>query len=175
MSLDLATTGDDVESNPFEQALERYTEQRTGRPSKFDIDTATRIIFELQSGRTMAEISASEWCPSIPAIYRWVADRPAFRAAFHRARTIQAHAFADQALKLPDEALNAIRGDKSDSARVNAYRIKFEALKWRAGVQNAEYRDKQEHRHSGAVGVSLSITGLEQPKPALDGEIVREG
>lgn len=139
-------------------------ERKAGRPTSYNNEIAATIIEGMANGKTVLALCREEWCPKWTTIYRWTEQFPAFRDAFWRARVLQSHAFADQALECPDMALASLVGDKSDNARVNAWRVKFEALKWRAGVYNAEYRDKQLPMAGAGAGVTVVISGLEPAK-----------
>lgn len=143
----------------------------TGRPFVYTHDIAAHVLEGVQNGMTISAICKPEAMPTVGSVYRWMDDHAEFREAYTRARTYQSHAFADQALETPDKALDALQGDKSDSARVNAYRVKYEALKWRAGVHAPEYRDKQQGTGQSGMSVSLSISGLEKGKP-IDIDVV---
>lgn len=159
-----------AQQNSLQVAVKNHV-KKLGRPTDYSEELAARILHCIADGQSLREICREDWAPHWSTIYAWIEEKPFFSDAFARARVMQSHMFADRALAAPEEALESIQGDKSDSARVNAHRIKYEAYKWRAGVQNAEYRDKVQGG-SGSVGVSISITGLE--KEPIEAEIVTD-
>lgn len=139
------------EKNPVELAWEHYATQweaDTGRPTNYSQEIAAKVISDLVEGKTIRAMCAQSDRPGINTFYIWLNRHPAFREQVARARTMQAHQYADKALAAPDEALASLKGDKSDNARVQAYRLKADILRWRAGVQNQEYSEKKTVTHT---------------------------
>ncbi len=162
----------DAPQSPLAIAIEREVlkiERGLGRPTDFEPELAARIVHGMATGHTLLALSREDWCPGVSSIYRWLEERPDFRDVFWRARVMQSHSFADQAIECPDKALASLQGDKSDNARVNAWRVKYEALKWRAGCYNPEYRDKGQPFAQAGSGVTVVISGLADPAKVIEG------
>src|SRR3954466_14417363 len=114
-------------------------QSKAGRPTDYCDELAYRVLDAVAAGRKIDEFTSEEWSPSWSTVYLWARVHPEFSQALARAREIAAARYAESAAFAHDEALNALQGDKSDTARVNAYRLKFEALRWLAGVADAKY------------------------------------
>lgn len=171
MSVPVQTVTQDMQAqvlDPVMMAWEAYSKvwaMAKGRPTDYKPEVVARLLAEIAQGRTLHDIcDKEEWAPTWTIAWMWAERHQAFSNALNRARVKQGHAFADMAVKCAEEAIASIQDNKGDNARVNAYKVKYEALKWRAGIYNPEYRDKQLHQHTGNVGVSLSISGLDAPR-----------
>ena len=98
----------------------------------------------VESGMTLAEI-AKRLGVQQASIYRWL-DRFGYRQQYARALEDSAEALADRGL----EALQS--ADESSSASVNAKRAIEDHFRWRAGVRNRRYSEKQQVELTGANG-----------------------
>lgn len=88
-------------------------------------------------------------------------DKEGFADKYARARRAQAHGYVDRIFQLCEEAKNSIVGnDKSDSARVNAYRLSIDSIKWYASkVLPKLYGDKLDiDLTSGGKEITWKIT-----------------
>lgn len=147
-------------------AAEEYGKQvsaKRGRPTRYNKELAARILDEILDGKTLREVCRESWCPRQATILLWMWNIHEFSVALSRVRELQAHGFADQLLEVSGNALKSLQGDKSDTARVNAFRLQFEALRYRASVQNQVYNEKRGTQIAN-VGVSVTIAGLEPAK-----------
>lgn len=150
--------------NPIMELVERRaieTANKIGRPSLYEPELASKVINAVAAGQMLWNVCKEEWAPSWNCVWLWVNKHPEFSDALARARQYQCHAMADMATMAGSEALQALKGDKSDSARVNAYRLQHEAFKWRAGIHVPEYRDKQNGSAVAGAGVTVNIMGLD--------------
>lgn len=164
------------ETNPVALAWEHYAvkwEADTGRPTIYGKEIAAACLADLMRGETVRAICAKEDRPGVNTFYVWMNRHPEFKDAVHRARELQAHQFADMALECGQEALNSLTGDRSDVARIGAYKIKYESLRWRAGVQNKQYAEKQTVTHEVSSDTAKLLMDARERIKTLDGSCKR--
>ena len=100
--------------------------------------------------------------PSYPAIMEWLKVHSDFAAMYIKAREDQADALADEILDIADSVKDA---GPTDSAKVNAARLRVDARKWVAAkLKPKVYGDRVEAALSGAVTVQHSITDEDRAK-----------
>lgn len=150
------------EYQALEQAWRRHI-AKAGRPTDYNLDIAGRFLDEIAAGRKITHITMEEWCPTWSTIYLWTREHPEFSQGLAKAREAAATIYANEAAFAHQDALGSLQGDKSDSARVNAFRLKFEGMRWLAGVSDRQYSEKVQHQHTGNLGVTVSIGGLDAP------------
>lgn len=93
--------------NPFEICPETL-DSKTGRPSSFSPETASKVLQLLVSGQPMTPAKLREnGLPSPATIYRWTEENETFLHQYTRARQFQAHVYADQTIELSDTAEDA--------------------------------------------------------------------
>jgi hypothetical protein len=120
----------------------------SGRPSSYTDAIAEAICEMLAEGMPMRAICRREGMPSQAAVYRWLENNEAFRERYVRAREVQAHVIAEQALAEAERAEDAQLG-----------RLAFDARRWFAGkVLPKVYGDRHQHEHSGPGGGPIKLT-----------------
>ena len=107
-----------------------------GRPRLYTPELADEICTRLSEGETLTSICAPDGMPSMGAVWHWTHDVEGFAERYARARELQGHAAAD----------NAIAAAKKRSGDTQADRLEFDALRWFAGkVAPRHYGDKVDH------------------------------
>jgi hypothetical protein len=120
----------------------------SGRPSSYTDAIAEAICEMLAEGMPMRAICRREGMPSQAAVYRWLENNEAFRERYVRAREVQAHVIAEQALAEAERAEDAQLG-----------RLAFDARRWFAGkVLPKVYGDRHQHENSGPGGGPIKLT-----------------
>jgi hypothetical protein len=111
-------------------------------------------------GHTVREIGAMEGYPPSSTIFLWLRTRPEFRAQFHEARKLRAEAYHDKALAAAD-------GEDLHEKAVPFRRLKFDAYKWGAKVNDpGSFGDSLKHTGDANNPVAWVIgTGVPQPEP----------
>jgi hypothetical protein len=92
-------------------------------------EKATAIVDHFTEGKSLFRISHEAGMPSYGTILRWLHGNKPFRDRLNAAREVRAIHFEEQAL---DAAENV-----SDKDEVPAARLKFDAMKWAAEVNDA--------------------------------------
>lgn len=88
----------------------------------WDEDVAAEFLARIEDGRGLREVCAEPDMPVHATVLRWMKERPAFEAAYRRAREAQADRLFDLAWRI---ACEATEGDVATS------RLKIQTLKWR--------------------------------------------
>jgi hypothetical protein len=110
---------------------------------------ARTICDRMAAGESLLAICAEREMPGYSTVLNWVDRIPEFRAAYARARTLQAHAVAD-------EVLTTVRRDDLIPADKQA-RIK--GLAWYAGkVAPVKYGEKPEAEEEADEGPLIVVT-----------------
>lgn len=133
-----------------------------------------RLIADLSSqGMSLHKISQISGMPSYTTLQRWVDSHPDFAPLMRSMRAIRALHYEEAAIVAAEEA----KGKDAD-------RLKFEAYKWAAEVNNPEvYGKKVTHAGDAKNPVVLQVvTGFGPPNKwqtpptlAADGTILKEG
>jgi hypothetical protein len=63
-------------------AAARGPKRRSGRRSTYSDERAAWLLDRLKDGGSLSEVVAEPGAPSFKAVYRWLRDRPGFRAAY---------------------------------------------------------------------------------------------
>lgn len=91
----------------YTEARERQADDRRaaglpatlgGRPGRYSPALAERICAGLAAGAPLPAVCAEPGMPGARAVFNWLERHPEFRAAYGRARAMQAHAVADEVL-----------------------------------------------------------------------------
>ena len=122
---------------------------RIGAPSKYTERLADSICERLADGESLKAICAGKGMPSRTTVFRWLADNPAFRDMYTRAREEQADALADEIVSIADEAEAVVKHDGEDvslsldATAVARNRLRVDARKWVAAkLKPRKYGDK---------------------------------
>ena len=131
--------------------MAKVKEDGTIRHYGFDQATADYIIEQIQEkGRDLIHILQQDpGMPNIKSVYRWMARNPQFEADYRTAR-----------MCLADHAVAEIQRliDTVDEDNAAAYRVRLQALQWRASKLNAmAYGDKQTIGIGGPDGGPVQV------------------
>lgn len=119
--------------------------RKTGRPSKYSEQVAAKICEQLALGHSLRAICTTPDMPSRAAVFRWLAEYPAFRDRYAHARELQADTFADEIVHIADTAKD-----------FNLARLKIDARKWAAAKQRpSKYSDRVVNELTGKDGAPL--------------------
>lgn len=117
--------------------------------TSFTEDLAREILDRIAEGETLTSICRSQGSPSYRTVRRWRDNRElilgdmTFAEAYDRARRDQAYLGADE---LIDDSDVIMQGDKWDSARIQAAKLKTDTKKWIVSkVLNSEYGTRIQH------------------------------
>jgi hypothetical protein len=103
-----------------------------GRPSDFNLDTATSICTRIIEGESLRSICKDPESPAISTVVNWLARFPEFVALYTHARDNQADTLADDILFIAD---NEPDPDKA--------RVRIDARKWIAAkLKPRKYGDR---------------------------------
>jgi hypothetical protein len=111
----------------------------TGRPTKFNQQTADLICMMLSEGMSLRQILKADKVGKLPAqstIYEWLIRHPLFAEQYARAREEQADTNADEILEIADEHPPEFTDDKGRTLLDHTYiawqKQRIEARKWTA-------------------------------------------
>lgn len=114
----------------------------TGRPVTHTPEVAEEFLRRIAEGRPMRSVCGDDDMPAWATVWRWLDRDEAFRAQYARAREIQAHAIAEQAVQDAETAGDPQLG-----------RLAYDARKWFASkVAPKVYGEKTTTEHTGPGG-----------------------
>lgn len=145
-------------------------QNKTGRPTIYTEELAAKICSELSQGIPLRTVCKADDMPGTTTVFVWLGNNEGFREQYARAKAESADAMAEDMLGIADEIETKIVGDdRSDSARVQAQRIRVETRKWLASkLQPKKYGDKLEVVPS--AGENLSPEAAAILSKVLDGK-----
>ena len=133
----------------------------TGRPTKFNQQTADLICIMLSEGLSLRQILKADTVGAFPAqstVYDWLIRFPAFAEQYARAREEQADTNADEILDIADEMPPEYTDEKGrtslDLTYIQWQKNRIEARKWTA----AKLRPKK-------YGDRVAVEGVEGGAP----------
>ena len=106
----------------------------------------------------MREIARIDGMPSMPTVFRWLAEDKAFQEQYARAREVQADTLFEEMLEIADDGSNDWMERNSDNnpgwqfngEHVQRSKLRIEARKWMAGkLRPKVYGDKLDLNHAG--------------------------
>lgn len=124
---------------------------KTGRPTSYNSEIATRICEHLAEGRSLRSFCALESSPNKSTVMRWLREHDEFRDQYAHAREDQAEILADEIIDVADDGTNdyttRMRGDEEvevvNNDHITRSRLRVDARKWFAGkVRPKKYGDK---------------------------------
>ena len=137
-------------------------ERRRGRQSLYTPELAAYICEQVAAGRSLVSITREPGVPSYQTIMEWLKAHSDFEAMYRQAREDQADTLADEILSIADSVKDA---GPTDSAKVNAARLRVDARKWVAAkLKPKVYGDRVEAALTGAVTVEHTITDEDRAK-----------
>lgn len=104
------------------QAARLFTTRREYH--RWDPEVAAEVLARIEDGKGLREVCAERDMPAHATVLRWIRERPAYEAAYRRAREAQADRLFDVAWRIACEA------EPGDLA---VARLKIQTLKWRVG------------------------------------------
>ena len=133
----------------------------TGRPTKFNQQTADLICMMLSEGLSLRQILKADTTGALPAqstVYEWLLRYPLFAEQYARAREEQADTNADEILDIADEMPPEYTDEKGrtslDMTYIQWQKNRIEARKWTA----AKLRPKK-------YGDRMAVEGVEGGAP----------
>ena len=151
------------------------TARKIGRPSIYSDEIVSDICARVACDESLVQICLEEGMPSLTTVYRWLQEKPDFRANYARARNDQAETVADKAKSVRDK----LERGEIDHQTANAM-LNF--IKWETGKRNPKvYGDKIAHvggdPASGdkPIQAQVDVTGLGQAALAALADVKLEG
>jgi len=133
-----------------------------GRRSLFTQELAALICERIAHGESLVAIAGKQGMPSYQTIMEWLKTHSDFEAMYRQAREDQADTLADEIIAIADSVKDS---GPTDSARVNAARLRVDARKWVASkLKPKVYGDRVEAALTGAVTVEHAITDEDRAK-----------
>jgi hypothetical protein len=133
-----------------------------GRPSIYSKELADKICERIAKGESVRNICKDTEMPDAGTIFNWLLDstKIEFLKQYTRARDIQSELMFEEIIEIADEAEDAIVGDdKSDSARVQARKLRIDARHWHLSkLRPKKYGDK----------LDLTSGGEKMPQPIIN-------
>lgn len=133
---------------------------KLGRPTIYSDELVNEICARVACDESLVQICLEEGMPSLTTVYRWLQEKPDFRANYARARNDQAETVADKAKAVRDK----LERGEIDHQTANAM-LNF--IKWETGKRNPKvYGDKIAHvggdPASGdqPVRVAVDVSGM---------------
>lgn len=122
----------------------------TGRPTKFNQQTADLICMMLSEGLSLRQILKADTTGALPAqstVYEWLLRYPLFAEQYARAREEQADTNADEILDIADEMPPEYTDEKGrtslDMTYIQWQKNRIEARKWTAAkLRPKKYGDR---------------------------------
>ena len=122
----------------------------TGRPTKFNQQTADLICMMLSEGMSLRQILKADTVGALPAqstVYEWLIRHPLFAEQYARAREEQADTNADEILDIADEMPPEYTDKEGrtslDATYINWQKNRIEARKWTAAkLRPKKYGDR---------------------------------
>lgn len=118
---------------------------KTGRPTDYTEDIATKLFDKLSEGLSLRKACEAEGMPDKSTIFRWLSEANTkewaqdFRDQYARAKREGADAKAEELEDIADEALEDVKKHayepKLGGALVQAYKLKADNLKWAMSKQ----------------------------------------
>ena len=133
-----------------------------GRQSLYTPELAAIICQRVAEGESLANIAREPAMPSYPTVMEWLKSNNDFAGMYRQARQDQADTLADEIIAIADSVMDA---GPTDSAKVNAARLRVDARKWVAAkLKPKVYGDRVEAALTGAVTVEHTITDEDRAK-----------
>jgi hypothetical protein len=101
------------------------TTNALGRPSIYTDELAQDICDRISCGQTLTSIAKLEGYPSLPTVFRWLAEKEDFRDKYTRARQDQADYSADYLVDIGQEII-------AGNLAADAARVLVDIHKWTA-------------------------------------------
>lgn len=128
---------------------------------RYSDELAEYIVDRYIEGESLSKIAKTDGMPSYTAILNWTKNNDVFRKMMDGARAARALNFEDKALSAADEVL-----DMEDKDRAAVARLRFDAFKWGAEVNDpAQYGKKTTISGDASKPIVFQIvTGVPAPE-----------
>ncbi len=139
--------------------MNKTKKRKKGRPSKRTQKNALKICNELAKGKSLKK-TCKELNIDIITVLDWLNKDKDFLSKYTRAKEESADSLADEILESANSAEQIDFHDldgKTANARVNARRLKIDALKWIAcKLKPKRYGDRISAEYSGVDGGAIN-------------------
>ena len=127
----------------------------------YSTELADNLLDYFIEGKSLLAISKLDGMPSYSGIMKWARTNDEFRNKLLAARVTRALAMEDKILQLSEDAGDLHKDD------VNAYRLKFDAMKWMAEVNDPNtYGKKTTVQGDPNKPIQIIVkTGVPDPLP----------
>lgn len=123
--------------------------KKVGRPSKYSEKAANEVCTWIINGKSLRSYCAQKGKPSVPTVYKWLADNEKFLKLYTRARQDQADTLSDEIIDIADS--------ESDP---NKARVRVDARKWVASkLRPQKYGDKGQGDADNPLHIQI-VTGV---------------
>lgn len=131
---------------------------KVGRPTDYTDELVAAICVRVACDESLVSICSEDGMPSLTTVYRWLQEKPAFRANYTRARNDQAETVADKAKAVRDKLERGELDHQTANAMLNF-------IKWETGKRNPKvYGDKTAivggDPEAGDKPIAVSIEGM---------------
>lgn len=134
----------------------------TGRPHSYTPEVGKAICKRISAGESLRKICRDPEMPGASTVFDWLYEGVSeegrrelkdFSEQYAQARETQAELMFEEINEIADDAVSQVRGDdKSDSARVQAYKLRVDARKWTLSkMLPKKYGDKLDVTSGGKV------------------------
>lgn len=142
-----------------------------GRPSDYNLETASEICARIASGKSLRSICDADDMPAASTVFLWLGAHKEFSEQYTRACSERADAIFEESLEIADDGSCDYRvknGDHGpelvvDSEHIQRSRLRVETRKWFVGKLNPKkYGEKVQQEVSGPEGGPLQIQAIER-------------
>lgn len=134
--------------------------------STFNYDLAIRICERVAEGDTLSAVCAEEGMPDRKTFRQWCVRDEKVMQAYEAARLVKSHSLFDEVLDITRK----LKTETLDNAKVNAFRVALDNLRWAAGKLNPrEYGDKLPNTPAIAIQINTPLNLGKQDKQPISG------
>lgn len=134
-----------------------------GRPSTYSEEVAAELCSRLAEGKSLRSVCKADDMPSVPTVFKWIRDFPAFLKQYEVAKAESADAMVDEMLDIADDGTNDWMerlgedgqpiGYVLNGEHVQRSRLRLDARKWIASkLKPKKYGEKVGLEMSGKDG-----------------------
>lgn len=142
----MSKTAPAVQSKPFPNWA-----PGPGRPSSYTPEVADEICARLVNGEFLTDICKDPRIPAVSSVQRWTETNPSFRAAYAKARKMQAQYWVERGVQ------EVVITD--DPKLVNRARLRFHAFRTYGGLLDP---DNWGDRSQSGANVVVNVNGAER-------------
>ena len=145
---------------------------KRGRPSIHTDEVRSEICRQLHESdgdelpKSLRAICRDPAMPNISTVCEWLNDKPDFAKQYARARELRKDALVDRMMALAKDAkdnAHGMPGTGEAGARVTAYKIEIDAIKWILSKEYArDYGDLLKQEISGPEGGAIEVATRER-------------